>query len=236
MEPDNNMFSQNNIHEPEREIVEQDFLACIKNISFPCIAAKSAASGDRIACLVADHIACPKDDTAILRFLYDFIDEYRANEDLFHSAAIIFKGPLQIDETVFEQFFWSRLQALSDLDALQYTYDSRVDSDPHSGHFSFSLKQEAFFIIGMHPGNARLARRYKYPVIIFNPHAQFEKLRDQQRFDKIREVVRKRDIRLSGTINPMLSDFGDRPEVFQYTGRNYPAEWECPLKISHVKH
>lgn len=230
------MFLQNNTGGIEKKTIEKDFLAYIKDSSFPCIAAKSAAAGNRIVCLVADHMACPKDDTIILTFLYDFIDEYRSDQNVFHSAAIIFKEPDQIDENMFEYFFWSRLQALSNLDALKYTYDPRVDADPQSKSFSFSLKQEAFFIIGMHPGNSRLARRYKYPVIVFNPHAQFEKLREEKRFDRIKETVRKRDIRLSGSINPMLSDFGERPEVFQYTGQNYSEQWECPLKISHVKH
>lgn len=37
----------------------------------------------------------------------------------------------------------------------------------------------------------------------------------------------------SGSINPMLEDFGTSSEVYQYSGRKYDAEWRCPLKFNN---
>lgn len=202
---------------------------------FACVAARAALAKEHIKCFVADHMACPKDDSAILDFLYSFIDYYRETTDPFHSAAVIFKGPDIYAEDMYESLLWQRLQALSNMDAKNYAYDSRVDSNPSSPEFSFSLKEEAFFIIGLHPSSSRPTRQFEYPAIVFNPHAEFVKLRSGDRYDKLKAVVRKRDVAYSGTINPMLNDFGTASEVNQYSGKNYASNWQCPLQIKHAR-
>lgn len=211
-------------------IVEDAFKAFVDNASFPCVAAKAALSKEQMRLFVAGHIACPKDDREILEFIYQFVEEYRSAENHFHSACVIFPESEGLDEALFERFLWMRLQALSDLDAAQYPYDKRVSPDPHSDQFSFSLKEEAFFVIGLNPASSREARRFKYPTLVFNPHAQFEELRTLKRYDKMKNIVRKRDIALSGSINPMLQDFGAASEVYQYSGMQYDSTWQCPFK------
>ena len=218
----------------EKEAIKQEYLSYINRKDFACIGAKAALSKGQIQCFVADSMACPKDDKSILNFLYTFVDEYRTSNELYHSAAVIFKGPGFIDDEEFDKLMWQRLQALSDFDAAHYKYDSRVDSDPSSSVFSFSLKEEALFIIGMHPASSRPIRRFNYPALVFNPHFQFEELRKSGKYEKMKQVVRKRDLAFSGSINPMLKDFGDASEVFQYSGREYDNTWQCPLKIKHA--
>ncbi|MBW8359646.1 MAG: YqcI/YcgG family protein [Weeksellaceae bacterium] len=218
---------------PTSDIIEQ-YLGHITNGSFPCIAAKAAVAKQQLQCLVVDHMACPKDDATILQFLYDFVDQYRSSATLYHSAAVIFKGPETSTEEDFDQLLWTRLQALYRLDAKNFNYDPRVASDPKSPDFSFSLKEEAFFVIGLHPNSSRPARRFKYPVMTFNPHAQFEQLRDMKKFENMQRVVRKRDLEQSGSVNPMLKDYGEVSEVYQYSGRHYDNQWECPLKINRT--
>ncbi|MCJ8153050.1 YqcI/YcgG family protein [Chryseobacterium sp. SSA4.19] len=211
-------------------IAEDAFKAFVDDASFPCVAAKAALNKDQMKLFVAGHIACPKDDQQILDFIYDFVDTYRNADNHFHTACVIFPDAHGVDETLFERFLWMRLQALSDLDAKNYSYDRRVSSDPQSDLFSFSLKEEAFFIIGLNPSSSRLARRFKYPAIVFNPHAQFEELRELKRYDKMKNIVRKKDVALSGSINPMLDDFGAASEVYQYSGMQYNDSWKCPFK------
>ncbi len=201
---------------------------------FACIAAKAALAKSQISCMVADHLACPHDDAAILSFIYEFVERYRAAGDLYHSAAVIFKGPEMPTEEAFDALLWQRLQSLSDMDARNYGYDARVAADPASGSFSFSLKGEAFYIVGLHPGSSRLTRQFAYATLVFNPHAQFEQLRATSKYDNIKGAVRKRDVAYSGSVNPMLDDFGTASEVFQYSGRQYDASWQCPLKIHHA--
>jgi len=219
----------------ENEAIKQEYLSYINSKYFACVGAKAALAKSQIQCFVADSMACPKDDESILDFLYTFVDDYRTSNELYHSAAVIFKGPGFIDDEEFDKLMWQRLQALSDFDAAHYKYDSRVDNDPSSSVFSFSLKEEALFIIGMHPANSRPVRRFSYPALVFNPHFQFEQLRQSGKYEKMKHVVRKRDFAFSGSINPMLKDFGDASEVFQYSGRKYDDTWQCPLKIKHAR-
>lgn len=202
---------------------------------FPCVGAKAALTKRNIQCMVAAHMACPAEDPNILEFLYRFVDVYRRAAGIFHSAAILFCAPADTDEKTFERLMWIKLQALSDLDAINYDYDKRVSSDSSEANFSFSLKAEAFYIIGLHPASSRKARRFAYPAIVFNPHAQFEKLRTTNSYEKIKAIVRKRDIACSGSVNPMLDDFGKSSEAVQYSGRMHDDQWQCPLTIKHGK-
>lgn len=217
------------------QIIINEFENFINNKEFPCIAAKAALDRLQVKCLVVGNMACPKDDLVILHFLYDFVDTYRNSTSDFHSAAIIFKGNEVHDEKEFDSLLWQRLQSLVDLDAKNYAYDKRVNSDPASPDFSFSLKGEAFFIVGLNPASSRNARQFKYAALIFNPHAQFEKLREINGYDKMKRIVRKRDLAYSGSVNPMLEDFGTASEVYQYSGIKYEKNWQCPLKISHAE-
>ncbi len=218
----------------EKQILIEEFLSFLNSKDFPCVGAKSALAQHQVKCMVADHIGCPKDDHSVLEFLYDFVDDYRNSKDQFsHSAAIIFREPEILNEEMFDGLLWQRLQSLANLDAEKYNYDKRVNADPASPFFSYSLKEEAFFIIGLHPASSRAARQFKYPTLVFNPHAQFEKLRETNRYAHMKEVIRKRDIDYSGSVNLMLEDFGESSEVFQYSGRVYDDTWQCPLKINH---
>jgi uncharacterized protein len=115
----------------------------------------------------------------------------------------------------------------------EYAYDKRVSSDPTSRDFSFSIKEEAFYIIGLHPKSSRAARKFDHPTMVFNPHQQFEVLRSTHRYEKMKNIVRKLDTAYSGSVNPMLQDFGNSPEVFQYSGRKLDQSWQCPLKINN---
>lgn len=171
----------------------------------------------------------PHDDIKILSFIYQFVDSYRSSNASFHSAAVIFNQPQSTSESEFEIMLWARLNSFGVLDRKKYKHDSRVDSDPASSNFSFSLKEEAFFIIGLHPSSSRKARRFTYPAIVFNPHEEFQRLKRTGRYESMKKVVRRRDELHSGSVNPMLKDFGAAPEVFQYSGKQYDSTWKCPL-------
>jgi FPC/CPF motif-containing protein YcgG len=217
------------------ELIIKEYKEFVNNKEFPCVAGKAALGKQQIECFVATHMACPNDDLAILNFLYSFINKYRQSDELYHSAAIIFRQPTSLSEELFDNVLWKRLQSLHDIDSGHYGYDKRVSSDTFSPSFSFSLKQEAFFIIGLHPKSSRPTRQFKYPTLVFNPHLQFEQLRETSKFKNLKSVIRKRDIAYSGSANPMLEDFGEASEVFQYSGRAYDNLWQCPLKIKHER-
>lgn len=152
---------------------------------------------------------------SILQLMGNFVDSYRKTDKL-HSFILGFPA-MTFQE--FEKFFWKFLISLKFLD--DSPPDFRVDSDPYSPRFSYSLHSEGFFILLLHPDSPRLSRRTKFPAIVFNPHQQFEDLRKKNIFYKVRDTIRKRDLELQGNANPMLHDFGVSSEIFQYTGKKY---------------
>lgn len=221
----------------QENLIKNEYFDFIKTAQFPCVAAKTALIHNNLRVFVASHIACGRQDKLILQFLYDFIDFYHnSKESIFLSAAIIFADTNLIDEDEFENLMWQRLQNISDLDAKNFKYDKRVSFEVMNDKFSFSLKEESFFIIGLHKENNRKSRRFKYPTLVFNPHQQFEMLREKGCFDKIKKVIRQRDKKISGNVNPMLQDYGLLSEAYQYSGKKYDEKWLCPLKINHNNH
>ena len=208
----------------------QQYLTFLKQRAYPCIGAKAAVEKDHISCCVVDSMECPGNDSRILTFLYDFVTVYRKAPEPYHSAAVIFRHPHIADEKRFDALLWQRLDSLRQLDKQRYDHDPRVSPDPSSPNFSFSIMEEAFFIIGLHPASERKARRFEWPTLVFNPHAEFVKLRERNRYETMKKTIRKRDVKFSGSVNPMLKDFGEESEVFQYSGMAHGPEWKCPLK------
>jgi FPC/CPF motif-containing protein YcgG len=45
----------------------------------------------------------------------------------------------------------------------------------------------------------------------------------------MQERIREREIEFEGSVNPMLTDFGEASEARQYSGRAVGEEWEAPF-------
>ncbi len=204
--------------------------AFIRNPPFPCVGAKSALTRGQIRIVVAGDIDGPNDDARIHAALMAFVTRYRRKPDIFQSFAVVFEGPNALSEEGFEKRLWQRIQSLLNHDRrLGHREDPRVASDPNDPHFSLSLAGEAFFVVGLHPRASRRARRFEAPTMIFNLHDQFERLRAEGRYEKLRETIVARDISWTGSANPMLATHGQQSEASQYSGRAVSAEWKCPL-------
>ncbi|MBO9712062.1 guanitoxin biosynthesis heme-dependent pre-guanitoxin N-hydroxylase GntA [Sphingomonas sp.] len=197
---------------------------------FPCVGAKAALARGTLDVLACDRIDSAWDDVRIHDALLRFAQGYRDDPGLFRSFAVIFEGPLDLDERAFEAALWARVQSLSDKDRWRgQAYDSRVSPDPDSPHFSLSFGGEAFFIVGLHPHASRPARRFERPALVFNLHDQFERLREEGKYEGMREKILTRDEALAGSRNPMLARHGEASEARQYSGRVVDADWRCPF-------
>ncbi len=209
----------------------QDLRDFIASPPFPCVGAKAALARDQIAIVVARDIGSAWDDLRIYPLLLDWVESYRADPTLFRSFAVVFEGPRMLSETEFERCLWDRVQSLTDKDAWQgKPYDPRVSDDPHDTHFSLSFGGEAFFVVGLHPQASRPARRFHAPCMIFNLHDQFERLRQEGSYEKLRSSILSRDEKLAGSANPMLARFGAMSEARQYSGRAVDDGWTCPFQ------
>jgi len=206
------------------------FKAFVKEPAFPCVGAKSAGARGQLNVTVARDIRSAWDDLRIYGALLEFAQRYREDPKLFQSFVVVFEEPAEMSEADFETALWARLQSLSDKDAWHgQDYDARVSSDPDNPHFSLSFGGEAFFVVGLHPGASRIARRFERPVMVFNLHDQFERLREEQRYETLRDRIIERDVAIAGSVNPMLSRHGEISEARQYSGRAVDESWTCPF-------
>jgi FPC/CPF motif-containing protein YcgG len=139
----------------------------------------------------------------------------------------VFENSMFETEQQFEDSLWNLLQTLHNIDT--HSWDETTSSDPSSPKFSYSLLGTSFYIVGMHPNSSRWARSSPFPMIVFNLHSQFELLRSAGRYDRVRDLIRKRDKAYQGSINPMLEDFGTNSEARQYSGRAVESTWKCPF-------
>lgn len=206
------------------------FTEFVADEAFPCVGAKAALNRDGMRFVVARDFRSAWDDLRILPALLDLAKSYRADPQLFQSLVVIFDQGAPANESEFEHQLWARLQSLTDKDQwLGQPADPRVAHDPDDPHFAMSFGGEAFFVVGLHPAASRPARRFGRPAMVFNLHDQFEQLRAQGRYDKLRSAIITRDIQLAGSENPMLASHGTISSARQYSGRAVDENWRCPF-------
>ena len=137
------------------QIIEE-YHRFLRSREFPCIGAKAALSRDQVKCMVASDMSTSQDDESILTFIYQFVDSYRNSTNRF-IVQPLFSVILSQRRSRNLKTCLVRLNSFAELDRKKYLHDKRVNSDPTSGMFSFSLKEEAFFIIGLHSSSSREA-------------------------------------------------------------------------------
>jgi FPC/CPF motif-containing protein YcgG len=195
----------------------------------PCLGARSVVRRQAYALHVYGRLGTAAAAAALNSDLTRFGATVRAGG--LTSFVAVFREPTAMTESRFSDLLWRQLQHMHDLDRIAHAWDPRVSSDPADPQFSFSVGGAAYFIVGMHAGSSRWARRFAWPTLVFNPHAQFSALREGGGYDRMRTVIRGRDADLQGTINPGLRDHGTVSEAGQYAGGTVTDDWRCPLRV-----
>jgi len=211
-----------------------DIVAAIEEMvahpEFPCLGARSVFRRDAAPLVVLADLADTDDGGSLDTLgaaLAQYADEVDPEGDLVSFVAC-FRGPVPDEERGFEELLWAALQHLHDNDDAPWA--DGVAADPENPHFAFSVAGTAFFVVGLHPNASRVARRAPLPTLVFNLHAQFERMRDDGRYQRMRDTIRRRDADLQGSLNPMVSDHGESSEARQYAGRAVPDDWAPPFE------
>ena len=202
----------------------------VSHPEYPCLGARSVFRRAAVTMVVLDAL----DDTSsggsldqLVAALGSYAHEVDQEGDLVSFAAC-FRGPVPADERDFERLLWTALQHLHERDAEPWA--EGVAADPENPHFAFSVAGTAFFVVGLHPNASRVARRAPLPTLVFNLHEQFERMRADGRYERMRDTIRRRDTELQGSLNPMVSDHGETSEARQYAGRAVPTGWTPPFE------
>jgi len=220
------------------ELIHDQFRALVLHPSFSCLGAKAALRSGTYQMGVYDDLGSVEATRGLARDLTRFasmidgttVSDYGSGLSTFVAS---FLRPVPNDELEFERLLWAQLQALHDGDQVR-TWDPAVSSDPDDTHFSFSIAGRAFFVVGLHAASTRWARRFAWPTLVFNPHDQFERLREEGHFGRLQGLIRSREQTLQGSLNSNLSDFGEHSEARQYSGRPVDDDWRCPFQVREV--
>jgi uncharacterized protein len=209
--------------------VHDGIRALTLNEHFTCVGAKSAIRQGAYRFALYPELGAAASTAGLARDLFAFAAESPGFDAEFTTFIASFGAPTAVDEPSFEALLWRTLQQLHDLDAAHHAWNDRVSHDASDPRFAFSFAGMAFFIVGLHAGSSRAARRFAWPTLVFNPHDQFDRLRDDGRFARFQQVIRGAERALQGDINPMVADFGERSEAPQYSGRHVDSAWQCPF-------
>lgn len=213
-------------------VINKDFKAFILETQHPCVMAKSVFKMNNYDLHAYDDMHSADGISALLSDLETYLEGASKIDSMnFRSFVAVFPNNKFDDEISFENALWQTLQKLHEAD--DAPWDKSVSKDPNDAEFSFSLLGKAFYVIGMHPKSSRMARQSPYTAMVFNLHFQFEKLRAMGTYQNVRDMIRKNDEKLQGSINPILKDFGDDSESKQYSGRNVESAWKCPFHHKH---
>lgn len=196
---------------------------------YPCLGAKSVAGRSCYRLGVYPQLASAAATRGLARDLCAFAAERPLMQPRFASYVAVFDRSHVTGELDFERALWDQLHALHALDREHHAWDDRVSADPDDPHFAYSFGGEAYFVVGLHPFSSRRARRFPWPALVFNAHAQFDALRARNVYEQFVAAVRRRDRAFDGSVNPMMSDFGTVSEARQYAGRAVEAGWKCPF-------
>ncbi|MBA3833398.1 MAG: YqcI/YcgG family protein [Chthoniobacterales bacterium] len=210
--------------------LEAEFASFVAAPTFPCLGAKAAFNAGSYLVSVYDQLASDRSSQALASGLEDFTRSEIRRTNEYATFVAIFRQPRSLGEEDFERLLWLQLQKLHQIDAKRYAWDPSVASDPADQHFSFSFASEALYVVGMHANSSRISRRFPWPALIFNPHEQFERLRSEGKWRRMQAAIRARDFGLQGSVNPMLSDFGEESEAWQYSGRLVDKHWHAPFR------
>ena len=223
--------------EPERTpeslavFVHNSFRAHVLNSEFPCVGGKAAINNNTYRFGMYGEMNLPATSAGLAHDLWEYAQERPRFETEYATFVASFAAPVVHDELEWENLLWSQLQSLYELDQPHHAWDASVSNDPTDPGFSFSFAETAFFVVGLHPMSSRYARRFPWLTLVFNAHSQFERLREQDKFGRMSKTIRARDYKLQGSLNPNLSEFGDRSESRQYSGRAVEENWRCPFHV-----
>lgn len=201
----------------------------IVDAEYPCIGAQAAFRQESYRLGVYPALDTEEAAAGMAYDLFTFVEEQRRTPQEFATFVAAFASPTDADEAGFEARLWGQLHRLHELDRGFHRWNPEVSSDPAAADFSYSFAETAFFVVGMHAGSSRPSRRFPYPLLVLNGHAQFQRLRETGVFERMRGVIRQRELAAHGSLNPMLEDFGAHSEARQYSGRAVGTGWRCPF-------
>lgn len=200
----------------------------IDSKEFPCVGAKAAFKQNSYRFGFYNNITGEEALKGLSHDLSAFAKEQKDMKGAFTTFAAVFDDSFFQDSVDFDKKVWQLLKNLHDIDKADY--DPIASANPEDPNFAFSFAGTAYFVAALSPVSPRLSRRFVAPCLVFNAHYQFEHMKAQGKFEKLRDIIRANDAALEGgQANRIAADFGETSEAVQYTGITAAPSKSCPF-------
>jgi FPC/CPF motif-containing protein YcgG len=209
--------------------IKQLFIEKILSGDFSCIGAKASIKNVSYEFCLLEEMASLQSTHDLYKSLKIFTKKRPMLDKRFASFIVCFKNSAEMTLQQFEYLLWKQLYMLHQKD--DFAWDKSVSNDLNNPHFSFSIAGEAYFVVGMCYNHPRKCRNFPYPILVFNSHHQFQYLKKINLFEKIKKIIRLRELKFTGSIHPNVVDFGDMSEALQYSGLQVSKNWTCPFRF-----
>ena len=222
----------------DRETVVSALGALVSQPNYPCIAALKSIYKKDFQIGIYGEFGSGQSWSALRQDLLRFVELQKQSKSIYLTYFAVFQ-PQTFSEESFETALWNELSNLTSTEEMLEDWADPSHADPSDKNFRFSLGGTEFFVVGLHTNSSRLARKFPYPMMIFNVFAQFEALEKLGQYESMIQTNRSRDIKFQGQVNPMVEQHGDNWEPIQFSGKSNSKEWKCPfhflLKKDKVK-
>lgn len=199
--------------------------------NYPCIAAIKSVKADEFIVGHYKDFGSGKYWRELRADLENFILEQEKTNSTYLTFWAVYSGKSQFSEQDFENRLWNELSHLSSAEQREKDWTTLTTSDPQNPGFCLSLNGKSFFVVGLHPQSSRIGRKFSSPALVFNVIEQFENLEREGNYEPMKQLNRKRDVQLQGSVNPMVEKHGDKWEAIQFSGQQNPDNWKCPFQF-----
>lgn len=201
-------------------LIHGQFRGMMLSGAFPCLGGTSAIRRGSYRFGIYPALGSSDAVAATAVDLAQFAADRPASE---HPVAVFvsaYDGPAIGTEEEFERALWEQLHGLAAMDKCP-PLDRGELVDPDDPGFVYAGRE--FFIVGLHPASSRWARRFGWPLLVFNALSHSVPLRQTGKYERMHDRIIERDSRLQGCENPSL----DAPQLAQFSGRAVDGSWSC---------
>lgn len=190
---------------------------------FACVGAQSSVKGENYAFCAYPNMTTVSTAEGLCHDLIAFKQQFnlpginKVKGAPFLTFVAAFSGPNIADQIDGIKHFYTLLKQLHEQDKKYFKWGGvdhaqYVSNDVNSPDFGFSLSGDAFFMPFLYSYSGSPARISSIPMVVFNAHVIFAKLRQINAFERLKTLIRSRQT----WVHPALGDHGDVKEFDQY--------------------
>ena len=186
--------------------------------SFACVAGQTAVRAESYILAAYPSMTDPQVAEGLCHDLMEFTREYgipdkeKGPKGQFRSFVATFEGPMPTSQMQAAEYLYTLLKNIHSVDKKYFPWAKGISADLESTDFGFSIGEAGYFIPSFHPFTSSEVRRSDMLFVVFNAHAMFDTLRKQGKFDKLKQIIRRRQAH----VHPYLGDHGTVNEWVQY--------------------